>query len=276
MSDPVDEYLKEKTASSARRAEDDHALVSQWQTAHQGDNVDHDLTHQVMQRFQPTIQTALKKYKAPMTGAGLNVAAKNLTVEALRTYDPSKGAGFNTHLTNTLRRLHRENNMRQDAYAPEAQAYYFGPAQRAHDELHDELGRPPTPEEHEQRLNEMLPENKRLPPGGLTPILSLQKKTVMSSNFEGQPTTFAQDLERQNVDLARYDVHEDDRPIYDAIYRDGVSSTGDIAKRLGMSDPAVSRAKNRIAQTIQSPPAPSVPKAPRRRKGSPPGTPPVM
>lgn len=275
--DPIEEYRRTKRAAAQRRVEDDHALVAQWQAAHQGEDVNHDLTHQVMQRFQPTIQTALKKYKAPMTGEGLHTEARNLTIEALKTYDPSKGAAFNTHLTNNLRRLQRRNNEAQSAYVPEGTAFYYGPAQQAHDELHDELGRPPTPEEHEQRLNESLPEHKRLPPGGLAPILQLQRNTVVSSNFQGQPNTFHQDLEQQNVALARHDLDPADHAIYDSIYKDNVTGTNDIAKRLGMSAPAVSRAKKRIADTIQGAPTPG---ASRRRKtpGAPPegGVPPAM
>jgi DNA-directed RNA polymerase specialized sigma subunit len=251
--DPLNSYLRKKTAAQQKCEEDDHALVTQWQQAHQGDAVNPALTHQVLQRFQPTIQTALKKYKSPLTGPGLNAAAKTYAVEALRTYDPSRGASFNTHLTNTLRRLHRENNQAQASYVPEDHVTYFGPAQRAHDEFVDEFGRTPTPEEHEQRLNEMLPERRRLAPGALAPILALKRNTVVSSNFASSPNTFAQDLEQQNVALGRHDLAEPDRKVYDLIYGNNVTSTGDIAKRLGMSDPAVSRAKTRIEKTLSQP-----------------------
>jgi len=120
------------------------------------------------------------------------------------------------------------------------------------------MGRPPTPEEHEARLNTLLPEHKRLPPGGLAPILALRKNTALSSNFEATPSTFAQSLEHQNVQLARHDLTPQDQGIYDLIYTHGVTSTGDIAKRLGMSDPAVSRAKTRIEKVITTKPKPTI------------------
>lgn len=255
--DPVDDYFEAKKTAGQRRVEDDHALVAQWQQGHAANAVDPNVTHQVLQRFQPTIQGAIRKYKSPLTGPGLDTQAKNLTIEAMKTFDPTRGAVFNTHLTNTLKRLHRENLQRQGAYVPEAQAFYFGPAQQAHDELLDELGRPPSAVEHEQRLNEMLPEHKRLAPGGLASVLELKRNTVVSSNFEGQPSTFATDIERQNVDLLRYDLDPKEQQVYDLIYKDGVTSTGEMAQRLGTSDPAVSRLKGRIEHKALNPPKPS-------------------
>jgi DNA-directed RNA polymerase specialized sigma subunit len=99
----------------------------------------------------------------------------------------------------------------------------------------------------------MLPERRRLAPGALAPILALKRNTVVSSNFASSPNTFAQDLEQQNVALGRHDLAEPDRKVYDLIYGNNVTSTGDIAKRLGMSDPAVSRAKTRIEKTLSQP-----------------------
>jgi DNA-directed RNA polymerase specialized sigma subunit len=245
---PIDDYFVEKSAAAQRRVEDDHALVNQWQQAHQGDSFDPDLTHQALQRFQPTIQTAIKMYGGPKSN--LEAPAKLHAIEALRTFDPTKGATFNTHLTNKLRRLQRENARGQVSYIPEEKASYIGPAQRARDEFQDEFGREPTPQEHEQYLNESLPANRRLQPGQLGQIQSLQRSVIPSSTFEGQPNTFHQDLEQQNVALARYDLQGQHRNVYDLIYRDNITSTSEIARRLGMSDAAVSRAKNKIEQTI--------------------------
>jgi hypothetical protein len=268
---PMDNYLQgpgvgAPVTPQQTRTLDDHSLVNQWQQAHQNGQFDPDLTHQVLGRFDKTIGMAVNKYKGPMTGPAINTHARNLAIEALQTYDPNKGAAFNTHLTNTLQRLQRRNAQAQTAYIPEGPAAYLGQAQQAHDEFADEFGRKPTPEEHEQRLNEMLPEKRRLPPGGLAPILALQRKTVSASNFESTPDTHAADLEAQNVGLLRQDLHPKDHPVYDAIYKGGLTSTGAIAKRLGMSDPAVSRAKSRIEQAAQTLPTPNAVKPQRGRK----------
>ena len=110
----------------------------------------------------------------------------------------------------------------------------------------------------------MLPAHKRLAAGGLAPILALQRKSVSASNFESTPDTNAQNLEAQNIGLLRPDLAPKDRDVYDAIFKNKVTSTSDIAKRLGMSDPAVSRAKSRIEQQAQSLPKPATPKP---RKG---------
>lgn len=254
--DPIDDYLNTKEAAAARRVEDDHSLVSQWQQQHASGQVDPALTHQLIERFQPTIQSAIGKYKSGLTSSGLDAEAKNLAIDAFRTFDPSKGAVFNTHLTNTLRRLQRRNLQNQTAYVPEAKAFYFGHADRARDELVDELGREPTAQEHEQRLNEIVPANKRLGPGELAPILALRKNSVLSSSFEGNMDTFAQNLHEQNVALARYDLNDKERKVYEHMFDQGITSTGAIAKSLGMSEPAVSRLKKRIEMKIKQPPKP--------------------
>jgi DNA-directed RNA polymerase specialized sigma subunit len=258
MTNPIDAYLTTKIADPQDRTAQDHALVSQWQQAHQNPGeFNHELTNQAFERFKPTVQTALNRFKGPFTGKGLSVHADNLLIDALKTFNPNEGAAFNTHLTNRLKRLHRLNAQAQGIYTPEGKAQYIGPAQQVHDEFVDEFGRPPTIEEHEQRLNESLPANRRLPAGGLAPILALQKrKSVLSSNLtDPSANQQAQSLEAQNIGLLRQDLTERDRPVYDAIYKDNVSSTGDIAKRLGMSGPAVSRAKNRIEQAARTTPS---------------------
>ena len=248
-----DKYKRRKTAAaSPQRTQVGQDLVAQWQAAHQQGAVSPELTSQVLGHFKPLIQYAVNRYKSPMTGPGINTAANNLAIDALKSYDPSKAA-FGTHLTTTLQRLQRENNGRQSAYIPEAKAALLGHALRAHDELVDELGRKPTPEEHEARFNELLPENRRPPAGTLSKLLDLNRRVVPSSRFESSLNTFAQGLEEQNVALARYDLPPVDQRVYDSIYQHGVSSTGDIAKRLGMSAPAVSRAKKRIAAAITGP-----------------------
>lgn len=271
---PVDEYFQEKTAAQQRRIDEDHALVAQWQQAHQGGNFDPELTHQALTRFQPIIQSSLKKFRAPKTGPMIETEARNRSIEALKTFDPTKGATFTTHLTNTLRRLQRANARGQDAYIPEGPASYLGDIQRAHDEFFDELGRPPTPAEHEQRLNEMLPAHRRLPPGKMQEIMALQRNTIPSSTFEATPTTFHQDLEAQNVALARYDMSPQEQQVHDLIYQEGVTSTGAIAKRLGVSAPTASRLKSSVASTIQNQPKPGAQRMPRKQKQVPPmGTP---
>lgn len=262
--DPIDAYLNSKTAAPTdtnTRATQDNEMVSRWQAAHANDQFDHDLTQEALKRFRPTINSAIRKYKGPLTGNALNIHAANLAIEALKTHDPSKSA-FNTHLTNHLKRLHRVNAQAQGAYVPEEHVRYFGPAQRAQDELVDELGRDPSPEEHEGRLNQILTTEKRysklkpVEPGGLANILSLKRRTIAGSGLESPTNTYAGDLQEQNIALLRHDLKPRDQPIYDALYKDKMTSTGAIAKRLGMSSPAVSRAKKRIENAARTPPKP--------------------
>lgn len=268
---PIDTYFRAKTAAQQRRVDEDHALVAQWQQAHQGGNVDPELTHQALTRFQPTIQTSLKKFRAPKTGPMIETEARNRSIEALKTFDPSKGATFTTHLTNTLRRLQRANARGQDVYIPEGPASYIGDIQRAHDELSDEMGRAPTPQEHEQRLNEMLPAHRKLAPGKMQEIVALQRNSIPSSVFEATPNTFHQDLEAQNVALARYDMPTQEQRVHDLIYKQGITATGDIAKQLGVSAPTASRLKGSVASIIQNQPTPGAVATKRGRKIPPAG-----
>lgn len=266
---PVDNYLASRPTAAAEGAlpaplpgvpvpqksklDEENDFIARWQQAHQNDEFDHELTHQAFERYAPVLRGAVNKYKSPKTGPVIETEAKNRLIESLKSYDPTRGAAFTTHLTNNMRRLQRVNAQAQQAYTAEDAATYMGPAQQARDEFFDEHGREPTPEEHEQWVNEMLPAHRRLAPGKLQDILSRQRNVVQQSRFEGTPDAFQTehmlDLHQQNLDTVRDALKPKTQLVHDAI-RSGVTSTTALAEQLGMSPAAVSRAKQEIIDAV--------------------------
>jgi len=80
---------------------DNKSLVKYWQK-HQ----DNDVTTLVLKRMQPTIRSAITSY-APGMDKQLSVQAAKLTLEALKAYDPDKGAEPGTFVFHNLKRLNR-------------------------------------------------------------------------------------------------------------------------------------------------------------------------
>lgn len=78
-----------------------NSLIADWQKTQKP-----ELTDELLRRMKPTISAAMSSY-APGMERQLAVKAANLTLDALKTFDPSKGASPNTHVFHTLKRLSR-------------------------------------------------------------------------------------------------------------------------------------------------------------------------
>lgn len=83
-------------------------LVSMWQK-----NKTDELTEELLNRFKPTIRSAINSY-APGTGDSLDIKAANITLGSLSKYDPSVGTDPTTFVFHNLKRLHRYNAQRSN------------------------------------------------------------------------------------------------------------------------------------------------------------------
>lgn len=256
VNNPVDDYLETKKLAAQRRREDDIALIKQWQDQDRTGQVDPTLSEQMFQRFEPVRRSAANRFKAPLTGPGFDTKSRTLMVDAWRSYDPNRGAAPVTHMTNTLRRLYRENLQGQSVQNTEAEAGLFGKIDRARSELSDELGRDPTEEETLGRINEYLPKKKAIDLPRLQQVQQRRGGTVVSSAFESlpegaPPIQHQQQLEQQRLDLLPYDLDDQELAVYNHLFGRGgqkpTTSTNEIAQRMGVSAPTISRLRRRIA-----------------------------
>lgn len=115
-------------------------LVALWQK-HQDDA---DATEEVLRRMRPTISSAINSYAKGMDDK-LAVKAARLTLDALRTYDPSRGANPATYVFHSLKRLNRlgaraQNIIPQSEYASAESRL----VREAFDRFVDDRGRDPS------------------------------------------------------------------------------------------------------------------------------------
>jgi DNA-directed RNA polymerase specialized sigma subunit len=108
---------------------------------------------QLMTRLNPLIHREVNKWQYTVPPAALMSKGRLLTVDALKTYNPNKGAAIGTHVTSRLRKLSRfAYPMQNVARMPENKQLLFNTFEGAKGRLYDELGREPTVEEMSDEL----------------------------------------------------------------------------------------------------------------------------
>ncbi|GAG41429.1 unnamed protein product, partial [marine sediment metagenome] len=124
-------------------AEKDKAVWRQWQRAQTPSNMD-----TVLHQLNPIIQQNVNRWAGTLARPLLELEAKRLAAEAIRTYSPVGGASLATHVTNRLRKLSRITYTHQNvARLPEHRMVRFHTFNMANSVLEDRLGREPTVDE---------------------------------------------------------------------------------------------------------------------------------
>ena len=245
--DPIDEALSERDKVAAVRAAQDHQLWQQWKQEPTHDNMDH-----LMTRFDPLIKGKGRMWKAPQVNqAAMLTNLRIHAVDAFQTYDPNKGAALRTHLESRLRPAMRFNQQHQNyAYMPEEQVGQIGNIQKAQDTLSEDLGRPPTSAEIVGFVNPQLQGRRKLTEKKVNRIIEGQRKDIVGSAFESDPTPHAINREREVAGLLRPNLNAQQQEVFDHLYgKNGkakTDSTTRIAKSLGKSPSQVSRMRTDI------------------------------
>jgi len=108
----------------------------------------------LLDRLQPLIYREVGKWQSTVPPAALESKGRLLTVDALKSYDPNRGAAIGTHVTSRLRKLSRHVYPYQNiARLPENKQLLFNTFSVAQGTLYDQLGRDPTTEELSDQLN---------------------------------------------------------------------------------------------------------------------------
>lgn len=109
---------------------------------------------QLMTRMNPLIHREVNKWQYTVPPAALMSKGRLLTVKALESYNPNKGAAIGTYVTSSLRKLSRyAYPMQNVARMPENKQLLFNTFEGAKGRLYDELGREPTIEEMSDELS---------------------------------------------------------------------------------------------------------------------------
>ena len=256
--DPLDialeaqeELVKE---SAVQRDAKDMQLWDQWKKDPTPENMD-----PLMQRFDPMFRGKTRMWKAPnVNQAAFMTNLRINAVDAFQTYNPNykpqfgnTPASLRTHLNKRLLKSHRFNVKHQNyAAMPEGQVDRIGTVQRAQDHLTEEFGREPTLMEIRDWANPKITSKRKLTTKQVGRIIEGQRKDIIGSTFESDPTPHAIQREREVATLLRPSLATDQQQVYDYLYgqngKPQVTSTSEIAKALDKSPSQISRLRTGI------------------------------
>lgn len=137
-------------------------LVKRWQASPNEEDAS-----LLLKKMQPTITAAIRSY-APNMGNSMNVQAAKITLNALKSFDPTKGADPATHVFNNLKRLNRIAGQRANIiHTPEARSAAQLAISRAMADFEEDNDREPSMEEladitgfNIKKLNKLMGSNK--------------------------------------------------------------------------------------------------------------------
>lgn len=133
---------------TSERQQDDLDLWREWQRTN-----DQAHLNKLMTRLNPLIQREVGKWGGSVPLPALESKARVLTIKALKSYSPNKGAAIGTHVASQIRKLSRSVYPYQNvARLPENKQLYYNTFQVANNTLLDNLGREPTAEEMADEL----------------------------------------------------------------------------------------------------------------------------
>jgi len=121
----------------------DQALYETWRKNPTPENMG-----KVVNALMPLAGKEISRASGSLPYTALLSESKKQLVQAIKTYDPSKGAQLSTHATNYLQKVRRANYTYQNtARLPESKQLQFHEYSGAISNLENELGRTPTDEE---------------------------------------------------------------------------------------------------------------------------------
>ena len=247
MSNPVDTFL---TASQERNAKKREATQNMWHTWNDSGRQPEHL-EPLINTFQGLIGARVKEWKPPsLPKSAFEAELTKHVIKAIEGYDPNRGASLNTHVTVRIQKAKRYMVQQQNfARIPEGQTYRIGDINRARDELEEDLGRVPTHIEIGAHLG--------MPAKLVGTIVRAQRRDIASSAWESDPDTTVTFRELEILPLMRDTLTDDkQKAVFDHIYGYGgaakITSTGQLAGRLGLSSSQVSRIKTRLGASFKS------------------------
>lgn len=115
-------------------------FYAKWKTTQSNDDL-----MKIVRELEPTIRQAVQKWNSgSMSDAQLNIKAKLLTIEAIKSWDKSRGVKLSTYVTNYLKKLSRDVYKSNIIYLPEQQVLDYQTLSKVKSELESELNSPAT------------------------------------------------------------------------------------------------------------------------------------
>lgn len=202
----------------------------------------------LLRSFQPLIKSKAAVYRGKVNlipDAAIDAEFQLRFVDALRSYDPQKGS-LGTYVYRYLDKAKRFITENQNVgRIPENRVYKIKLFSTTKEDLYEALGRPPTQEELGDKLGWSVEEVDRME--------AEQRKDLLSTGFEEDPFVVVPSKSEEVLRLFKYELAGKEREVYEYLTgygRPRLSSTGDIAKKVGLPDYQVSRIKHSIKNKL--------------------------
>ena len=212
-----------------------------------------DPTHlePLLRSLKPTIDYRVNKFApANVYRPALQAKANNLTINALRRFDPTK-AQLNTHVTNHLKGLNRWTGKHQNvARITEERIAIIGQYKSTKKKLIETLGYEPTARQ--------IAAEMKVPEKTIKKLELEDRPDLIASAFDGD--AFSTDLklptiDKEIMDLIEFDLSVDELRLWEYLYgvkgKRQITKGGDLARKLGWSQSKVSQVRKAIHKKVE-------------------------
>lgn len=261
MTNPLEEYAQAKEAQRETRKTKEIALWKTWKD--EGEQPHH--LQPLLKLYEPNIAFKVKQWKAPtIPESAFKAELQTHLIKAFESFDPDRGVALNTHVENRLHKAKRYNAKNQNlAYIPEGQIGSISPIEKAKNQLSEELGRDPTPQEIADHVNETAAPNKRLTAKRVEVVQRAIRRDIPGSMLGGEAGSEGGETlyEEQQLEIAKNLLPHifPNKPEFHTLFNytfgtNGhaqILSTSELAKKMGKSQSQISRMKTQMGTTLQ-------------------------
>lgn len=229
-----------------KRQQREFEMWNQW---NQGGQKKEDL-RPLLQSFKPLVSHQANLWAGRVRDvppAAIRAEFTNQFVQALQTYDPNRGAGLGTHIRHQLKKAQRFVTTYQNpGRIPENRIYRIRELQDAESHLDEQFGRTPTQLE--------LADHLKWSPRQVDVLQREVRRAMPTGQFETDPSTFTPSRHKEVLRLLPYELNTEERSVFEYLYGIGGKpklGPGEIAAKLNLSAPKVSRLKRSIAEKYE-------------------------
>lgn len=204
----------------------------------------------LLDSFKPLIESrayVYKRQKLEIPTAAIDAEFQKQFVNALKTYDPSKGTSLGTWVYSSLRKAGRYiKNYQNIGKIPEERIGMITQFQQAKSELTDKLGTEPD--------TLTLAQHLKWPRKLVETMEKENRKDLPTSGWETDPFELLSSPDLETLRLIQYELTPEERSVYE--YTFGMNgkpslSPGDISKKLKMHPSRVSRIRAKIKKLVK-------------------------
>lgn len=228
----------------AERRRKELDLWRQWKET----NEDPKHLQPLMTSLQPTITYSVNRFApANVYRPALRAKANNLTIGALRRYDPTKGTLLNSHVTNHLKGLNRWTGTHQNvSRITEDRRNMIGKYDTAYNSLKEQYGYEPSTKQIAEEMGVNVKSVRMLE--------KERRPDLVASAFQDDPFVDESALDKEIMDLIEFALDPDELRMWEYLYgvrgKQKVTKGGDLARKLGWSQSKVSQVRKRIAKKV--------------------------